>query len=240
MAYTKSCETCGREFAGRSQSARYCRRSCYPSRVTRTERNRRSYAVVECFWCGRQCKREANRKHLPACSARCRVAVSMYKSSRVQSAWPRMVKCRTCSTKVATIPGRRRNVRCARCKPIREVLALTCCECGDRFDHSQYGSLAHPLYCSQRCKWRVAERVRRARVRNANRAAVRRWEIFERDALQCYLCGDHMDAELRVPHPKAPTLDHIVPLSRGGTHEPSNIATACFQCNVYKGSLVIA
>lgn len=30
------------------------------------------------------------------------------------------------------------------------------------------------------------------------------------------------------------TIDHIVPLSRGGKHEASNLAPACFSCNSSK------
>ncbi|NEA63940.1 HNH endonuclease [Streptomyces sp. SID12488] len=35
----------------------------------------------------------------------------------------------------------------------------------------------------------------------------------------------------RVPSPMAPTLDHIVPLARGGSHEPANVQAAHFLCN---------
>lgn len=31
------------------------------------------------------------------------------------------------------------------------------------------------------------------------------------------------------------TIDHIVPLSRGGTDEPDNLALSCFHCNRKKG-----
>lgn len=38
-----------------------------------------------------------------------------------------------------------------------------------------------------------------------------------------------------VPHPRAAVLDHVIPLARGGTHEPANVRTACFLCNSIKG-----
>jgi 5-methylcytosine-specific restriction endonuclease McrA len=36
------------------------------------------------------------------------------------------------------------------------------------------------------------------------------------------------------------TIDHIVPLSRGGRHEPENLAAACRSCNCSKGAKPLA
>jgi 5-methylcytosine-specific restriction endonuclease McrA len=38
----------------------------------------------------------------------------------------------------------------------------------------------------------------------------------------------------------SPTIDHILPLARGGTHEPSNVQAAHFGCNAAKGARVPA
>jgi len=34
-----------------------------------------------------------------------------------------------------------------------------------------------------------------------------------------------------VPHPKAPTIDHIVPLAQGGDDTRDNVQLAHFECN---------
>lgn len=39
-----------------------------------------------------------------------------------------------------------------------------------------------------------------------------------------------------VPHPKAPTIDHIVPLADGGDDVRSNVQLAHFICNSMKGT----
>lgn len=62
-----------------------------------------------------------------------------------------------------------------------------------------------------------------------------RSRIFERDGWRCQLCRLKVDRRRVVPHPKAPTLDHIIPLAKGGTHEPANVQLACFRCNCLKG-----
>jgi 5-methylcytosine-specific restriction endonuclease McrA len=37
-----------------------------------------------------------------------------------------------------------------------------------------------------------------------------------------------------VPHSLAPTIDHLIPLARGGGDTPANVATAHFICNSIK------
>lgn len=53
--------------------------------------------------------------------------------------------------------------------------------------------------------------------------------IWARDGRRCLSCG----SEKRL------TLDHIVPLSKGGTNRPDNLQTLCMPCNSKKGTKVI-
>lgn len=95
--------------------------------------------------------------------------------------------------------------------------------------------------CSDECQ-REHERDREHRARQRRRARkkeafvenVYRKKIFERDAFKCHICKRLTDRDAKVPNPKAPTIDHIIPLAKGGTHEPANVATACFMCNCLK------
>lgn len=53
--------------------------------------------------------------------------------------------------------------------------------------------------------------------------------IFARDDHTCQYCGAAgPDVELQV--------DHVVPASKGGGDEPTNLVTACRSCNRRKGS----
>jgi hypothetical protein len=45
------------------------------------------------------------------------------------------------------------------------------------------------------------------------------------------------DEGMSVPKNIIATLDHIVPLSKGGTNIETNLAIACYRCNTKKGSL---
>ena len=61
-------------------------------------------------------------------------------------------------------------------------------------------------------------------------------EIAERDAWVCGLCERPVDAELAYPDPMSKSLDHIMPLTKGGAHDPSNAQLAHLRCNVSKGN----
>jgi 5-methylcytosine-specific restriction endonuclease McrA len=60
-------------------------------------------------------------------------------------------------------------------------------------------------------------------------------EIFDRDGWICQLCGTPVDRDLKWPHLWSKSLDHIVPLSKGGHHVRANCQLAHVTCNVRKG-----
>jgi len=72
------------------------------------------------------------------------------------------------------------------------------------------------------------------RKRNAFISNVNSKEIFMRDGWKCQICGGMVLKRAVVPHPMAPTIDHIIPLAEGGTHEPKNVQCAHFICNSKK------
>lgn len=53
---------------------------------------------------------------------------------------------------------------------------------------------------------------------------------------ECGLCGDPLDREVRHPDPMSKSLDHIIPLSRGGGHVQGNLQWTHLVCNVSKGA----
>lgn len=71
--------------------------------------------------------------------------------------------------------------------------------------------------------WKSIERVERAKVSKELRQ-----EIFERDGYTCVICGSTEKESLEI--------DHIMPISKGGKTEPSNLQTLCRNCNIRKGN----
>jgi 5-methylcytosine-specific restriction endonuclease McrA len=85
-------------------------------------------------------------------------------------------------------------------------------------------------------KRRVHEQTRRARLANAFVEVVDPVLVFERDLYVCQRCWCICPTQARVPQSNAPTLDHIVPLSKGGLHSYENVQTLCSSCNSQKGN----
>lgn len=57
-----------------------------------------------------------------------------------------------------------------------------------------------------------------------------RFGVFKRDSFACQYCGAAApNVQLHV--------DHIVPVSEGGSDDPSNLVTACAACNFGKGAI---
>lgn len=122
--------------------------------------------------------------------------------------------------------------------------AWQCIVCGDSF-------LAHttrlrPMYCTNRCskkaqkkKESCKERMRdyaRRRCRSTKTdEAISPFEIFARDGWRCGICGKKVKRFAQVPDPLAPTIDHIVPVSKGGEHTKQNVQCAHFLCNARRG-----
>ncbi|VWB64763.1 hypothetical protein BLA15816_03056 [Burkholderia lata] len=69
----------------------------------------------------------------------------------------------------------------------------------------------------------------KVRVRGSISAKLR-YRVFERDQFACVSCGRNFNRDNVQLE-----IDHIIPVSRGGTNEFSNLQTLCIDCNRGKG-----
>lgn len=94
-------------------------------------------------------------------------------------------------------------------------------------------------------QWDAANRDKRAEARGRRRALKRSTTTgpIDLDALWtgvCPLCELPMSLEPTAPDPMTRSLDHIIPLARGGTHEQSNLQWTHLRCNLRKGTRLTA
>lgn len=77
------------------------------------------------------------------------------------------------------------------------------------------------------------EKKARARAPSSRRRLPGNWEalryeVFERDGYRCVYCSTEADSL---------ECDHVIPISRGGSSDISNLATACRPCNLSKSDM---
>ena len=71
-----------------------------------------------------------------------------------------------------------------------------------------------------------------------------RHQLWKKQHGRCYYCGVHFVGQRRRHNnltdseylARTPTIDHIVPLSKGGKNSVSNFVLACHRCNVRRGN----
>jgi 5-methylcytosine-specific restriction endonuclease McrA len=87
--------------------------------------------------------------------------------------------------------------------------------------------------------------VLKTRVRNRDKRLqevyvefVDDYKVFERDDWICQICQQPVDSILEWPDPMSKSIDHTIPLSRGGAHEYANVQLAHLRCNMCKGDQV--
>ena len=96
-------------------------------------------------------------------------------------------------------------------------------------------------YCSETCGF--AARINLGRMDRRLRVTddrdirfFRRSDIYKRDGWQCQICLKPIDPSLRFPNPKCASIDHIIPVSMGGTNRPENLQASHLRCNVSLGN----
>jgi 5-methylcytosine-specific restriction endonuclease McrA len=142
-----------------------------------------------------------------------------------------------------------------------------CGDCGSWFPLTSYNTNSHKTGPKSMC--RECERLRNVAWRESNPTYWQEWQkanpqlvrdisnrrraakfsrefekidrdlVFERDAYECKLCSKPLDMTAKFPHPLSPTLDHSVPLNKGGHHLYVNLQAAHFRCNTAKGDRVV-
>lgn len=59
-----------------------------------------------------------------------------------------------------------------------------------------------------------------------------RFDVLRRCNFACYYCGTPAALGLKVLH-----VDHVIPVSLGGTNDPWNLVASCWDCNLGKAGL---
>ena len=121
------------------------------------------------------------------------------------------------------------------CRSMRVPMHRRCKVCGEIFE-----GLAIDPCCSLRCKT-IYELTRERPMRTIPKKAQTKdtkyidiGKLYKRDKGVCYLCGGICDLTADQYEDTAPTIEHVVPIAKGGKDEWSNVRLAHFRCNLMK------
>ena len=110
--------------------------------------------------------------------------------------------------------------------------------------------------CSSECRDEKKRRIKRELHRgrkDSHRHRARKYgceydpsvkleKLIERDGLRCAICGEMCNPNdhswSKYSGPKYPSIDHIIPMSKGGGHTWDNVQIAHIICNSEKGDKV--
>ena len=260
---THTCKRCGKIWQGRKH--KFCSKRC--SNLSRTKtgksreqllleaRKRRERVCNHCkkryvarpdsrqgkHFCSRDCSfaAVAMRKPGPKCSVRFCDCVECGKAFATKK------RASICSDECRASQASRRARKAAE-EAHKEAADIECVCCGVRFCRL-YGEKSK--VCSDACRSLLRKADKRKRGNSHRKRAklygvtyepVDPFKVFERDGWRCQMCGHKTPKRLRgTLNPKAPDLDHIIPMSKGGAHSYRNTQCLCRACNGAKSNEVI-
>jgi len=209
------CITCGKKFQCQPSRIRrgrdkFCSQVChYQNRITRE--------TCTCGACGKEFERKPSsirRKGDKFCSPACRVRSQITRETRV---------CLTCGKEFQRLLSHIRQHGGNFCS--KACIRRNDVKRGREHPTYKHGQSGTPEYV------RAAAAIRRTRKRNAGGtftvADIKQLEI--RQHFRCRYCACSIKHRYHI--------DHIQPISRGGSSDPKNLQLLCPTCNMRKSNL---
>ena len=217
--HERYCVCCGNMFKPKTSKAKYCTNECanqHKSKLYRLPNSKmqKSKVTVNGVKIGAKCNLSFNKcKGCNGDRATLSPKTGLYCS----------VKCQThCYYETACKSGKRS----------RSVGLAVCSWCGAKRYLDKHSS---KLFCSAKCSSKKAKAERRHRKRTANYSAGISWKTaVKRFGWACSGCGVTCVRPSGFNNPIEATLDHIVPISKGGSHTWDNVQLLCRECNTAK------
>lgn len=114
-----------------------------------------------------------------------------------------------------------------------------CESCGEPSKNGKY--IKHKCYsCYRKAKMAEKKSFYNCVVKDRNRRRgggdfeTNLEEIAEKTSGLCHICGEEVD--FNCSDNKMASIDHVIPLSKGGTNEASNLLLAHLSCNIRKSN----
>lgn len=218
------CLNCGEPITKKSHNKnkrKYCSRECWREHkgLKKTE-----YKITVCDHCGKTFKETRDRPNI-YCSRKCSM-----KARQMREAYYKEHE-----------DERKKKLQ----EELRELLdnaedilhlikyERRCKICGRLFVAKSKTNIC----CSSICSTRNENRMKDNRIYKNGKPdmTINLTRLFIRDKGVCQICGKDIDFDCDPNSGEYPSVDHIIPLSKGGLHSWDNVQLACRRCNWEKG-----
>ncbi len=245
------CKDCGKEIprrTGKGGQKRYCGKPCNPPL--------RKFVGGGCIVIDCQCPARGTHGYCEKHYARLRRTSSL--ETVIDTAWYH--QCQSCGD-----PTNGRKFCSQRCRTRHDrgiEMKRQCPTCGTFFRYRGRNSCCSSECTALRRRFLAIQSWRRRKAKDPawwertkdysrHRCAMRRAflkdgcevfateEIFNRDCWCCRICGIPVDRALEWPASLSASLDHVLPLSKGGRHTRDNVQLAHLRCNLKKNDKVL-
>ena len=128
-----------------------------------------------------------------------------------------------------------------------KIKTKVCTECGETFETIRPNQLTCSKECSRLRKNRLRRHYKEKRYNETNLIDkdITVKVLYKRDKGICYICGGKCDFKDHTQinghftaGPNYPSIDHIIPIARGGMHAWDNVKLAHHHCNSMKSDIL--
>ena len=163
--------------------------------------------------------------------------------------------CQRCGSKYTAKATN--NVHCDKClgefkveqaNKAESLIGRICKECGNKFDATNIRG----HYCSDECKRKAINRMkevdRRYKLKENGKVDynISLKKLYKRDKSICHICGEQCNPKDYIKNNNVfiagnsyPSIDHVIPVAKGGTHTWDNVKLAHRHCNSVKKDNII-
>ena len=228
---------CGKDFEC-THRRKYCDDDC---RQKARRSQRKAYKVPkvikECEWCGKEFE-SSNDYRIKFCSMECQ-QTSYSRTIREYGPLEKRLE-ELKADREKRLAEKQKEIEA---RKIARTVTKSCKWCGKEFTTDIPNKLTCSEYCSR--KRSAKKNDKRSNSSNTVDNDISLPRLYKRDLGICYLCHSKTDPTdiVRYPThviagPRYPTIEHVIPIAKGGLHAWDNIKLACKQCNSTKSDSV--
>ncbi|MFC6292507.1 hypothetical protein BHU61_06705 [Macrococcus epidermidis] len=241
--YYNQCKECNETFESIRYNNKFCSTRCKAKWNTRYYKENDISNTCECKQCNKVFEVPKKKGYKAICKEctynnKTKHLVGMSCSLIGQHSSVFIKRCNQCNIYfTSNIRKQFCSEKCRKKSAVRIVYSKKCKECGKHYSHSYQASRYCSVQCSKRYQNRQKEIKRRKRImlNGSYDTSISIERLIKRDGCKCYICGNDTDKTLHYNEDKYPTIEHVIPIAKGGIHAWENVKLACRSCNNEKG-----